>query len=534
MEVRLHNHFTSKVYTSGSPISGELVVSTRSDVPFDSVQILFLGCAKTRVDGVQSPHSSTHIFLKIAMPILEGSYPVPRVFEAGRTYKFPFNFVVPQCLTISACNHHAVSDHVHDAHLLLPPTMGGSAWEKDDMAPEMAAVQYQITARVFRERELGNAANTVKLMESSQAIRVLPASEEEAPLDITKHDKGYRLSKSKTIRKSMFAGKLGRLSVSAAQPGAIFLASDGTAVSGSSTVLDLRFEPAAADAPPPRIVGVSGKLLARTFYSSGAMTSFPNLGDDRLTSQFTGEKRGSYSTSVPIFADTYVGDRANSVGWSSIINPHARRDSGYSSGDRSRSRGRKDSPSSTTTEPPFIYISSLPVPVRIDGSAAERKQWLPTFHNCITSRTYALQLTVSFATPGTNASTTVTLVLPVQIAVDATADPAWAAAAAASAAAAAAAEGADEALPSFEMAVFGRAQPSSMSATTGATGSGGRGREASVGNEHDDEEEDDDENDDDEVDALLRPRVLRAPEAQYVGTSTLPGYEGYAAARRRP
>lgn len=524
MEVRLNNHFTSKVYTTGSPISGELVVSTRADVPFDSVQILFLGSAKTRVDGVQTPHSSTHTFLKMAMPIPEASYPVPRVFEAGRVYRFPFNYVVPQHLTISACNHHAVSDHVHDAHLLLPPTMGG-AWEKDDMAPEMSQVQYQVTARAYREADMN--ARSVKIMESSEVVRVLPASTEEAPLDITKHDKGYRLSKSKTIRKSMFSGKLGRLTVSAPQPGAVLLASDGTAVSSGGTRLELRFEPASSDSSPPRVTGVAGKLLARTFYSSGAMSSFPNLGDDRLPSQFTGEKRGTYSTSVSLFARSYAGDRASEVAWSSHIHAHARRDSGYSSGDRSKSRGRKTSGAAASTASPVYHTTSIAVPVRISADAAARKQWLPTFHSCIVSRAYALQLTVSLATPQANAATTINLVLPLQVAVDAAADPAWAAAAAAHAAAAA--EGDDQALPSFETAVFGRVQHAAAGAAAPA-GSSSREREASP----DDEEDDDDDDDEDgEASAFLRPRVLRAPEAQYVGTSVLPGYESYAAARRR-
>jgi hypothetical protein len=47
----------------------------------------------------------------------------------------------------------------------------------------------------------------------------------------------------------------------------------------------------------------------------------------------------------------------------------------------------------------------------------QSKSWIPTFHSCIVSRIYALDLSLSIHTPGTGVrASTVSLCLPVQIA----------------------------------------------------------------------------------------------------------------------
>lgn len=484
ININLENHYSSKVYTSLSPVSGKVSITTKRDVRFDSIQILLMGTTTTRVEGVNSPHQVTHTFLKVAMPIPESSYPVPRILESGHTYTIPFNFVIPSYLTDHACNHHILSENVRGAHVLLPPSMG--FWEKDDLAPQMAEVEYAIKARVFREEELGG--KKIKVMEASQRIRVLPASVEEPPLNLTKHDKLYALSKSKTLKKNILSGKLGRLTAEAAQPPAVVVRPDGRGAASSTARVQLRFDPASTEMLPPKITGVSAKVVGHTFYSSGTIPSLPNLGD--WNKAVGADRRGSYSTSVAL---TGTQQQPVATAWVQQLYAGVRRDSGYSSespeagsddvddlscSDRERasaplhhnharrertSKSRKGSSSSNSSSPLF-HTTTISVPIVLP---VDRKTFIPTFHSCIASRVYVLQLSISIGGSGSS-STTLSLAVPLQVVVGAEEGPAGTNA---------------DGLPSFEVAV-GEA----------------------------------------EADEYLRPRVIQVPDAQFRETSLLPGY----------
>jgi len=453
IDVNLDNHYRSKVYTSSSPIKGNVTITTRRDVPFDSIQILLMGHTKSRVEGM-NPHDVTHTFLKMIMPVPESLYPVPRILETGHTYTIPFNFVIPNQLTINACNHHTTSAGLQDHHVLLPPSLG--RWEKDDMAPEMARIEYQIKARVLREDELGG--KNVRIMEAIQTINVLPASVEEPPLNITDQDRLYTMHKSKSLRKNLLASKLGRLTATAVQPTPAVIRADGQhIVSKPMAQIDLNFEPASVDVLPPKITGVSGKVTAVTYFSSGTIPIYPNLGD--WNQPFAMDKRGSYSTSVGL--PRLATPKAR---WSQRLTDAARRDSGYasdsnehsdSSNQKRKSKHRQSSTSSGAS--PVYHTTSLQIPIDLP---LEKRTFVPTFHSCIASRVYTLQLSLQVAAGST--TSTVSLTVPLQIAVEGNFEQ-------------------DEniQLPSFEEA---------------------------------------------EADAHLQPRVLSVPQQQFTETSVLPGY----------
>lgn len=461
IEVNLHHHFRHKVYTSSSPVSGNVTITTKREVRFDSIQIILVGSTRTRVDGINSPREVTHTFLKMAMPVPSSTYPVPRILESGQTYTIPFNFVIPNYLTIGACNHHILNEQLQDQHVCLPPTMG--KWEKDDMAPQMAQVDYQVKARVFRQPDLGQ--RKIKVMEATQSLLILPASAEEPPLNITKHDRIYKLSHSKTLRKNLLAGKLGRLTAEAAQPQAAILRPDGLAISNTTTRIDLKFDPAAADILPPKVTGVSAKVIAHTYYSAGSIAQLPNLGE--WSKQVGVEKRGEYQTSVGLPHVTETANGGRLARWTQHLSSAVRRDSGYASdvsdgGRRGSGASKKHSPSKPAS--PIFHTATLQIPIDMTAMLA-KKTPIPTFHSCITSRVYTLHLTVSLAS-GT-ATNTVNFSLPLQIVVEE--DPRHGSGLVG--------------LPSFEESV----------------------QEA-------------------EVDEFLRPRLMQVPEQSYVGNSSLPGY----------
>lgn len=441
IDINITNHYNSKVYTSSSPIVGDVTITTKRDVRFDSIEIILLGNTRTKTQGVNSPVEIAHTFLKLVMPIPSSTYPVPRVLENGKTLTIPFNFVIPNQLTIGACNHNVQTDQVRDQHVLLPPSMG-KEWEIDDMAPTMASVEYNIKARVLHQPNLGG--ERIRIMEARKSIHVLPASPEEPPLNITENDRLYCMYKKKSLRKFL-SSKIGTLTAEAIQPRAAILQSNGrTMTSTPMAQIRLKYEPTSSQQllPPPSITSISGKVTAHTFFNAGTTPTFPNLGN--WTADYSTDKRGVYSTSVPLPKLSVV----HPTTWQQHPCSLERRDSGYAS-DRSSSASETEtrqlippllssssSPPPTTSSMPSsrssfsstkkakpssssssIYLTStlsirLPLPL-------DRRTFIPTFHSCIASRVYTLTLSVTAAVAGsTSASTTFSLTLPLQVAVE--------------------------------------------------------------------------------------------------------------------
>lgn len=450
VQIHIKNHYKTKTYTSSSPVSGQVTITTQRDVHFDSIEIDLIGTSKTRTEGYSAPTESSHTFLKLVMPIPESTYPVPRVLESGRTMTVPFHFVLPNFLTLSACQHKVDSEHAREQHLCLPPSMGSWArgnWEKDDLAPHMAEVIYSIKARVWREPEF-RGRRPIKIMEAVKSIQVLPAFAEAAPLTIPEEENRsnilYRMSRSKALRKNILSSKIGTLTVSAQQPRAIALHPDGRVAASSAAQLDLQFTPLAADAQPPRITSVTAKIIAHTYYSAGPFTSLPNTGD--FLKGGLAARRGVYSTSVNLPSVTL--DNANPPVW--FTHRLSRRDSGYGSDcslvdeeqsqqyqqqqqQQQKRQRRKSSfanlirttrpssptsPSTTTTNAAnanssnvIHHSTSIHLPLTLPTA---KKTFVPTFHSCIVSRVYTLHVAL---TVDATTATKISLDLPVQITV---------------------------------------------------------------------------------------------------------------------
>ncbi|KAK2022941.1 arrestin [Colletotrichum zoysiae] len=458
VEVKINDHYHSKVYTSGNPISGQVTITPSHDSRFDYVQIILIATSRTRLDALQIPQLSSHTFLKLEMPIPDSAYPVPRIFEAGGTYTIPFNFVIPHHLTISACTHKAQSDYIHDYHMRLPPTVGG--WERDDMAPDMAQIQYAVKARVVRQDELGG--KPMKLMEGSHLIKVLPRSPEDPPLNITEQDRAYALSKTKPIRRNLFSSKLGYITAATAQPSAIHLTADGRSASEGSILVNLNFEPTSADILPPKVKTVSAKLQAQTWYAANPMTKLPNMGNSQEA--FAMSQQHVYNTSVSLFS-TSVGK----VAWRQQLTSAARRDSGYSS-DGLRESGHSDSDSQNHSQSrrsskdqscPIFHRAALQIPFKLPTS---RKTLIPTFYSCLVSRTYTLQLTLVVGDSKIN------LNVPLQIALE----------------------------PPVQQDLLGMGLPSFDAAMA--------------------------QQEEAEVDAYFQPRLLQQPAPEFQGNAVLPSY----------
>ncbi|KAK0671128.1 hypothetical protein QBC41DRAFT_246398 [Cercophora samala] len=422
IRVHLKDHYNAKIYTSGSPVKGEVTIVTKRDVRFDSIQIVLIGNTKASFDGMSYPQEITHTFLKMIMPIPESTLPLPKVLESGETYTIPFNFVIPSQLTINACNHKRLSDQLQDHHVLLPPSMGGG-WEKDDMAPRMTRVEYSIKARVIREtvsstgpRPENTAIKKTRIMEGTHNIQVLPSTPEEPPLNITPKDRLYSMTKSKTLRKSfILSTKLGKITADAHQPSAAVISSDGNRLVSRPTMrVSLTFDPEspAHIASPPQITGVSGKVTAHTFFSSGTISDFPNLGGEWNTPYLT-DRRGQFFTSVSLPPITAVPE----VTWTQKMR-NQRRDSGYGTESSSSPVAAAAAAREKQVRSPVYLSSTVDIPITLP---TDKKTFVPTFHGCIASRVYTLSLSISMATPSEKKKkrgTRVNVTVPLQVAVE--------------------------------------------------------------------------------------------------------------------
>ncbi len=77
------------------------------------------------------------------------------------------------------------------------------------------------------------------------------------------------------MRKSLLSGKLGKIHATASQPAAAVLRPDGLGISSTTAQVHLSFDPATSELNPPKITSVSAKIAAHTYFSSGAIRTFP-------------------------------------------------------------------------------------------------------------------------------------------------------------------------------------------------------------------------------------------------------------------
>lgn len=359
---------------------------------------------------------ATHRFLTLRQPINVTDFPSPRVFEAGRTYRFPFTFNIPAQLLPKACTHDVAADHVRETHLMLPPSFGdpdlsgfGSVL-LDDLAPEMSKIVYGVKVRIAQR---GLSDNLVHILcERLKKVRVKPAFEEQAPLNIDGNDE-YKPKQEKTIKKGLFKGKLGTLTAQTIQPRPFNIPGARTSDNKPITTiakLVLRFDPVEEGVEPPVLSSLHTKLKVSTFYASSPRQNLPS----RRHLAFD-MSQGVYAENVAL--NSLCITRAKWEKYTAASNPApeslSRRDSGISDCSTASESANAFaagilSPSSSYKSGTF-YTAQILVPVTL----TDKKNFIPTFHSCLISRTYTLS--IQFAVQG---GSNISLKIPVQICAD--------------------------------------------------------------------------------------------------------------------
>ena len=348
-------------------------------------------------------------FLRLVQPIDESGLPEPRVLEEGRTYDFPFTFNVPERLLPQACNHARESDAVHEEHLYLPPSLGDPLVASqdgktllDDMAPDMGVISYAIKVRITKGR--GPRGKLAVISEESRRLRVIPARAESPPLTIQGgQTDDYRLRKEKDIKKGMFKGKLGRLIMESVQPKSLRLPpvrGEASCPVTTMATVNVRFDPANECAEPPRLNQLISKLKVSTFFGSIPMREMPVRASDFHYSSV----RGIYNETVNLSSRCL-----GSVQWEyhSTISTPIRRDSAFSA---LSGRGTVMPSPSEAYHGKSFYTATILVPITLPRG---NKLFTPTFHSCLISRIYTLDLQLSAHAPGI--MPTLSLKLPIQL-----------------------------------------------------------------------------------------------------------------------
>lgn len=297
-------------FTTLEQIKGVATILSPVDTPYDGLHVTFQGSARTYVEKLAtsaptSPkRSAFHTFLRLSQPLNEEDLPDDKVLKADVSYRLSFTFVVPERLLPQACSHPTQHTSINEAHLALPPSLGDPMMAGDgkhlldDMAPDNMRVSYGL--RVFALKKMDESARPKMMFDSIKKVRIVPAVLEAPPLRVLDNrDDDYILSCTKTIKKGVFKGKLGSLTVNAAQPSPFFLrkpsSTDHSPVSAMANV-NVRFEPAENSSKPPKLDTLICRLKVATFYGSKPMEVIPT----RAHAFQYDSSRGIYVDTVPL------------------------------------------------------------------------------------------------------------------------------------------------------------------------------------------------------------------------------------------
>ena len=355
--------------------------------------------------------TGTHVFLRLIQPLDESCLPENQIAKAGETYTIPFTFVVPERLLPQICTHRVSTDGVQEAHLNVPPTFGDAILSNDgttflnDQAPDMAKISYKIRVKVLRYKENGKRDN---LVDKAIKVRIVPAVDEQPPLNVPEDSQDYELRKEKDVKRGIFKlGKTGRLAVEAAQPSSLRLhpvGSQSDQLITTMATVNLRFDPMEESDLPPRLGSLQSKLRVVSLFGAHPFPDMP--------SKSVVQSREAWDNTKGVYAEC-VGlsqRRITEVGWQkhNSSTDLARRNSALSTA--SSSAGIPES--SQTYAGGSFYTAQVLVPISLPSN----KTFPPSFHSCLISRVYCLELQVSYHPTGaTVSSPSIMLRLPIQV-----------------------------------------------------------------------------------------------------------------------
>lgn len=338
---------------------------------------------------------ASHKFLHLRQPIdhLQETRLVP-----GQLYRFPFSFVVPESISQPQCEHSTKDVEVEQAHTQLPPTFESRAsrfWESATAvwAPKACRISYKIRV-VISEKPRAITMPKSKLCDVSRYLRIMPAAKTPKCLNYSAH---YLVHEKQSECRSM-GRKQGTLQIAAEEPKPIQISPTCAGlnkVSTSAVQLHITFDPA-TNTPPPQLCKLQSKLEVATYYGTSPWEAYPTTEDIERTDA----DREAYIATTPL----------QSLGLTST--QWERLPSFYSVIEKSGDLALESSVGSSGDTPEHSYTTFVTIPVDLP----EEEAVVPTFHSCLVSRTYTVDLTLSYHVPSAICKSTMNLRIPIEVA----------------------------------------------------------------------------------------------------------------------
>jgi hypothetical protein len=369
-------------FTSLEHFSGKLAIKALVDTSFDKLDIKLTGASRTYGRRVvpQAPSERTvttaHRFLELVQPDLHFHIPENRSFKKGCIYEFPFEFAIPDRMLPHTCRHVVASPLVHTCHTSMPPSFGDHELpDVTDYAPKHASVKYRVVASVQKTSEAGECC---EIASASEPIRFMPG-ERAGESDVVAWEPA-RLSQAEMSTRRLWTQSAGKLVVTSVQPTPFVLRDFRKSVWRSElsgrVKINLVFWPANDEAKPPGQIDCNASLRTTTVSAVSPLTQLPSEG--------------------PWFGPQTDEHTAPSI----ILSPQPTDTIEWVIGSHEDTKSDEDCPS---YEAPPAYAAphnmtsklyySAQITVSLDASSAFLL--VPTFHSCLITRAYDLDLKLS-------------------------------------------------------------------------------------------------------------------------------------------
>ncbi|KAE8404874.1 hypothetical protein BDV37DRAFT_282405 [Aspergillus pseudonomiae] len=394
IELDKHHHGLENTYTTFDRIQGTVLITVDSETPLESISITFEGTAKVsigRATCTLSNTEATQTFLQLKQPVARGIDAVPKALQPGCAYKLPFTFVVPQYLPCQSCNHNISCPDFKQAHLQLPPTLDdprlkhGKMPTLDYVSSGKCCISYRVRVVISKASIPGNKRPSW-LVDCAKNVRVLPTAVHAPHLSLPTVSPHIHTQIKQTFSQRVAQPGFGELITEASSPLSLQYPLDNNGLH-TAVRLNLRFNPL-TDQAPPRLRKATAKLQVSTFYSLTPWEDYPSWADPGLAN---GWDRGAVTETFPLMAFSM-----GSLQW---VKHHDM--------DGEHRIRELDEPSLSN-----YYTADIVLPILFP----QRGIHIPTFHSCLISQTYSINLRFSFHTTGTTRQTiTTTIKIPLQL-----------------------------------------------------------------------------------------------------------------------
>ncbi|KAJ5666815.1 S-antigen N-terminal domain protein [Penicillium macrosclerotiorum] len=380
-------------YTTYDRIEGNIVLKVMEETKIDQIRITFEALTKYQgssvttvrrtVPFVPGRRGASHTFLRFRQPTDSSEYANSTYLVPGKVYKFPFAFTIPARLKY--CKHDTQHDDVNDTHSLLPPTLGRATsnlldLNDSEMTTNACKITYALKAYISQCQSSTDTSPSI-LCDISKTIRVIPAT----VLDVCRAEN----PKKHIIPKNMRSERTqGRLQLRAEQPEPVQIASYKTQnddIATTTIKLQVQYDPEKNE-QPPRLINLRSSLEVATHYATVPWEDYPSA-QDLNTCDRNQEAR---VVTVPLSSLDL-----SSIKWEKIP---------------SLSNALPETDESGVSKP-CSYLAYVTVPVVMPSD----KHFVPTFHSCLISRTYAVGISLNYRSSSAFCSSNVKLTTSLEV-----------------------------------------------------------------------------------------------------------------------